>query len=175
MSPITTCLWFDTQAEEAAKFYVSVFKKSKMGRISRYGKEGFEIHQKPEGSVQTVNFQILGQSFTALNGGPIFKFTEAVSFQVFCKDQKELDYYWTKLTKGGDPNSQVCGWLKDKFGVSWQVVPAVLDKLLTSKDKAASGRTMEALLEMKKLEIKKLQAAYDGPTAKKRRTAARKK
>lgn len=149
---IAPCLWFDNQAEEAASFYVSVFKNSKIGSISRYGKEGFEIHGKKEGSVLTVSFQINGQSFTALNGGPQFKFNESISFQVFCETQKEIDDYWSKLTKGGEESQ--CGWLKDKFGVSWQIVPAILPKLMT--DSARAGRVTNALLQMKKFDIEKL-------------------
>ena len=149
---IAPCLWFDNQAEEAANFYVSVFKNSKIGSISRYGKEGFEIHGKKEGSIPTVSFQINGQSFTALNGGPQFKFNESISFQVFCETQKEIDDYWSKLTKGGEESQ--CGWLKDKYGISWQIVPAILPKLMT--DPARAGRVTNALLQMKKFDIEKL-------------------
>ena len=121
---IVPCLWFDNQAEEAAKYYVSIFKNSKIGAISRYGEAGREVHRRPPGSVMTVEFELDGQAFTGLNGGPLFKFNEAVSFQVNCATQAEVDYYWDKLTAGGDPKAQQCGWLKDRFGVSWQVVPA---------------------------------------------------
>ena len=160
MQKIVPNLWFDQNAEEAVRFYVSVFKNSKMEAISRYGKEGFEIHHMPEGTVMTMAFEIEGQSFLALNGGPVFKFNEAVSFIVNCKDQKEVDYYWNCLSEGGDEASQICGWLKDKYGVSWQVVPQQLGQMLSDKDKAKAGRVMAALLQMKKLDVTKLQKAY---------------
>jgi len=159
---ITPMFWFDNQAEEAARYYTSIFPNSSIGRISRYGKEGFEVHHMPEGTVLTVEFQLDGQTFSALNGGPQFKFNESISFVVNCEDQKELDYYWDKLTAGGDKNSQVCGWLKDKFGVSWQIVPTILPSLLQGKDAAGSQRTMAALMKMKKLDINALQEAYNG-------------
>lgn len=146
---ITPCLWFDNQAEEAANFYVSVFKNSKIETISHYGKEGFETHGQKEGTVLTVDFQINGQAFTALNGGPLFKFSEAVSFQVPCETQEEIDYYWTKLTEGGQESQ--CGWLKDKYGLSWQIVPTVLSPLL--RDSTKSERVMKALMQMKKFDI----------------------
>jgi len=154
-------LWFDSQAEEAASFYTSVFKNSKIGRSTRYGKEGFEVHGQPEGKVLTVEFEIDGQAFTALNGGPAFKFNEAVSFQVHCETQAEVDYFWGKLSEGGDEKAQQCGWLKDKYGVSWQIVPTALMRMLQDKDAAKSGRVMNALLQMKKLDIKKLEQAYE--------------
>jgi len=154
---ITPSLWFDRQAEEAAKYYTSIFPNSSIGRTSRYGKEGFEFHQMPEGTVLTIDFTLDGQKFSALNGGPIFKFNESISFIVSCKDQEELDYYWNKLKDGGDENSQQCGWLKDKFGVSWQIVPSILPQLMD--DPKRSGRVMTALLKMKKLDIKQLQEA----------------
>ena len=160
MQRITPCLWFDTQAEEAAKFYTSVFKNSRIGRISRYGKEGHEIHGRPEGSVLTVEFELNGQPFTALNGGPVFTFNEAVSFQVFCDSQQELDSYWEKLSKGGDTKAQQCGWLKDQYGVSWQVVPTQLAAMLQDKDSRKSERVMKELLQMKKLDIARLEQAY---------------
>ena len=160
MQKITPCLWFDTQAEEAAKFYTSAFKNSRIGRISRYGKEGHEIHGRPEGSVLTVEFEINGQTFTALNGGPLFKFNEAVSFQVHCENQEELDHYWEKLSRGGDAKAQQCGWLKDRYGVSWQVVPTVLAGMLLDKDTRKSERVMKELLRMKKLDIARLEQAY---------------
>ncbi len=160
MQKITPCLWFDNQAEEAAKFYASIFKKSKIGNITRYGKAGFEIHGRPAGTVLTVEFQLEGQEFVALNGGPVFKFNEAISFQVHCKTQEEIDYYWEKLSEGGDEKAQQCGWLKDKFGLSWQIVPTVLAKMLRDKDARRSERVMKALLQMKKLEIKTLKQAY---------------
>jgi predicted 3-demethylubiquinone-9 3-methyltransferase (glyoxalase superfamily) len=162
LQKITPCLWFDKQAEEAAKFYTSIFKNSKIGSISRYGEAGHEIHGMPAGTVLTVDFELEGQSFTALNGGPMFKFTEAISFQVHCETQQELDYYWDKLSEGGDKNSQQCGWLKDKFGASWQVVPTILPKLLMDPDHRKSERAMQALLKMKKLDIEKLKQAHAG-------------
>jgi predicted 3-demethylubiquinone-9 3-methyltransferase (glyoxalase superfamily) len=160
MQRITPCLWFDSNAEEAVKFYTSIFKKSKIGKISRYTEEGYEIHGKPAGTVLTIEFELNGQTFTALNGGPVFKFNEAISFQVHCKSQKEVDYYWEKLSKGGDAKAQQCGWLKDKYGVSWQVVPTVLAEMLQDKDPEKSNRVMKALLQMKKLDIKRLKQAY---------------
>lgn len=149
---ITPCLWFDSQAEEAARFYTSVFKNSKIENISYYGKEGFEIHGQKEGTVLTVNFRINGQPFTALNGGPLFKFNESVSFQVFCETQEEIDEYWSKLTEGGEESQ--CGWLKDKFGVSWQITPSILSELLS--DPARAGRVTNAFMQMKKFDIEKL-------------------
>ena len=162
MEKITTCLWFDGNAEEAAKFYVSVFKNSKLGNVTRYGKEGFDVHGHPAGTVLTVDFRLDGRDFVALNGGPQFKFNEAVSFQVLCETQDEIDYYWDKLSAGGDQKAQQCGWLKDRFGVSWQVVPAVLPKLLQDKDPAKGDRVMKALLPMKKLDIDALLKAHSG-------------
>ncbi len=159
---IAACLWFDSQAEEAAQFYTSVFRNSRIMSITRYGKAGYEFHKRPEGSVMTVAFELEGQPFTALNGGPMFKFNEAVSFEVPCKTQADIDYYWDKLSVGGDPRAQQCGWLKDKYGVSWQVVPAVLPELLSDPDPSKSGRVMEALLTMKKLDITALERAAEG-------------
>src|ERR1044072_966813 len=158
---ITPFLWFDNQAEQAANFYVSVFKNSNMGQVTRYGKEGYEIHGMDEGSVMTVDFDIENQKFIALNGGPVFKFNEAISFQVLCDSQKELDYYWEKLSEGGDKNSQQCGWLKDKYGVSWQIVPRVLYNLIQDEDQLKSQRVMKAMLQMKKLDIQTLIQAYE--------------
>ena len=149
---ITPCFWFDHQAEEAALFYTSIFKNSKIGSISRYGKEGYEIHRQKEGTVLTVDFQINGQKFTALNGGPLFKFNESISFQVFCDTQEEIDYYWNTLTEEGEESQ--CGWLKDKFGVSWQILPAILPKLM--RDPAKAERVTNAFLQMKKFDIEKL-------------------
>lgn len=157
---IMPCLWFDTQAEEAAKFYVSVFKNAKIGKVSRYGKEGHEIHGKEAGSVLTVEFEIEGQKFVALNGGPHFKLNEAVSFQVHCESQEEVDYFWSKLTAGGEEGP--CGWLKDKYGLSWQVVPTVLPEMMTDPDPAKSERVMKAFLQMKKFDIAELKRAYAG-------------
>jgi predicted 3-demethylubiquinone-9 3-methyltransferase (glyoxalase superfamily) len=160
---IAPCLWFDSQAKEAADFYVSVFQNSKMGKISCYGEAGREHYGKPPGSVLTVEFEIDGQSFTALNGGPIFKFNEAVSFQVYCETQEEIDYYWEKLGESGDENAQQCGWLKDKFGLSWQIVPAEVGEMLTDPDPAKRERWMEAMFQMKKIDIAALKRAQAGP------------
>ena len=157
---ITPCLWFDDQAEQAAKFYTEIFKNSKIKKISRYGKEGYEIHRKPEGSVMTVEFELDGQAFTALNGGPVFKFNEAISFQVDCATQEEVDYYWEKLSEGGDENAQQCGWLKDRYGLSWQIVPRALLEMLNDPDAKKSQRVMAAMLRMKKIDIETLKRAY---------------
>jgi predicted 3-demethylubiquinone-9 3-methyltransferase (glyoxalase superfamily) len=159
---ISPCLWFDDQGEAAARFYTGIFKNSKMVAISRYPDAGKEIHGKEPGSVMTVAFELNGQSFTALNGGPHFKFNEAVSFQIECETQDEVDYCWEKLSEGGDPNAQQCGWLKDKFGLSWQVVPKVLDKLVAEPDSAKSRRAFEAMLQMRKLDIAVLKRAAAG-------------
>lgn len=159
---ITPCLWFDDQAEEAARFYVSVFGNSGIGAVTRYGKEGFEIHGRPEGSVMTVTFRLEGQEFIALNGGPHFKFNEAISFVVQCGSQAEVDYYWDKLREGGDENAQQCGWLKDKYGVSWQIVPAALFEMINDRDAEKSARVMKAMLQMKKLDLAALQRVFDG-------------
>jgi predicted 3-demethylubiquinone-9 3-methyltransferase (glyoxalase superfamily) len=161
MQKIIPCLWFDDKAEEAATFYASVFRNSKFGDVSRYGKEGYEIHRREAGSVLTVEFEIEGQKFVALNGGPVFKFNEAISFQVRCETQKEIDYYWEKLSEGGDRQAQQCGWLKDKYGVSWQIVPIVLGKMLQDKDTKKSDRVMKVLLQMRKLDIMALMRAYE--------------
>jgi predicted 3-demethylubiquinone-9 3-methyltransferase (glyoxalase superfamily) len=167
--PIAPCLWFDSQAEEAARYYTGIFKNSRIGRISRYTEAGHEVHGRPAGSVLTVEFELNGQPFTALNGGPQFKFNEAVSFQIMCRTQEEVDYYWNQLTQGGDPKAQQCGWLKDKYGLSWQVVPTVLAELMSDPDREKAGRVMEALLPMKKLDIAALQRAYEGEPAEARR------
>ena len=159
---ITPCLWFDDQAEAAAHFYISVFSDSRIIAVSRYGEAGHEIHGRPAGSVLTVDFELEGQRFTALNGGPMFKFNEAVSFQVGCDSQDEVDYYWDRLSEEGDVKAQQCGWLKDKFGVSWQVVPNILEKMLADPDKQKTERVMTALLRMKKLDIEALRRAYIG-------------
>jgi len=157
---ITPCLWFDNEAEEAARFYVSLFRDARIGEISRYGKEGFEIHGRPEGSVMVVAFEIEGQSFTALNGGPHFQFSPAISFQVPCDTQEEIDYYWEKLSAGGQ--IQQCGWVTDRFGVSWQIFPAGLPDMMRDTDKAKAARAMRAMLGMKKFDLAKLRAAYLG-------------
>lgn len=157
---ITPCLWFDSQAEEAANFYVFIFENSRILRTARYGKEGHEIHGKEAGSVMTVEFAIDGQRFVALNGGPHFKFNEAVSFQVHCETQQEIDYFWSKLTQGGEEGP--CGWLKDKFGLSWQIVPAALPDMLMDTDSAKSQRVTKAFLQMKKFDLAGLRRAYEG-------------
>jgi len=162
---IAPFLWFDTQAEEAAKYYVSIFKNSKLGKISRYGEAGKETHKRPVGSAMVVEFPLEGQPFFAINGGPQFKFTEAISLFIACKDQTEIDYYWNKLTQGGDPAAQQCGWLKDKYGVSWQVAPEQFDRLLGDPNDPGSQRAMEAMMEMKKIDIAKLQEAKAGEGA----------
>jgi len=149
------CLWFDTQAEDAAKYYCGIFRNPRINTVQRYGKAGFEVHGKPEGSVMVVDFELDGQRFTALNGGPQFRFNEAVSFQVMCENQQEIDYYWDKLTAGGDPKAQQCGWLKDKFGLSWQVVPRSMPNLSSP----SGQRAMEAFLRMKKIDIAALERA----------------
>jgi predicted 3-demethylubiquinone-9 3-methyltransferase (glyoxalase superfamily) len=158
---ITPNLWFDNQGEEAARFYVSIFKNAKVGRITYYTQEGFEIHKRPAGSVMTVECELEGQQFVMLNGGPIFKFSEAISFIVNCDTQEEIDFYWNKLTPGGDPKAQQCGWLKDKFGVSWQIVPVALNEMMTDTDTKKAEKAMRAMLQMKKLDLKELQRAYN--------------
>ena len=162
LNKIVTSLWFDRNAEEAINFYSTIFKSFKEGRRLYYGKEGQEIHGMPEGTLLTVEFEIEGQQFIALNGGPMFKFTEAVSFAINCDTQEEIDHYWNKLTEGGDPDAQQCGWLKDKFGISWQVVPTVWHNMMADPDKEKSGRAMNAMLQMKKLDIAKLEKAFNG-------------
>jgi len=162
LQKITPCLWFDTEAEEAARYYCSIFRNSRILGISRYGEEGHEIHGMPAGSVLTVAFELEAQAFTALNGGPVFKFNEAVSFQVSCGTQEELDHYWDRLRAGGDEAAQQCGWLKDRYGVSWQIVPAILPALMTDADPRKTERVMAALLKMKKLDIAALQQAHAG-------------
>ena len=162
INKISTTLWFDNEAEEAALFYTSIFKNSSIGKISRFGKEGFEFHGKPEGSVMTVEFQIEGMSFVALNGGPIFKFTEAISFVVNCKTQEEVDYYWEKLGEDADPKYQQCGWLKDKYGISWQIVPEALGRLMSDPDAKKAKRASQAMFTMKKFDIKALEDAFNG-------------
>lgn len=159
---ITPCLWFDDQAEEAAGFYAGIFPNSRIVKISRYGEAGHEFHGKPPGSVMTVAFELDGQTFTALNGGPVFKFNEAVSFQINCDTQAEVDHFWERLSEGGDDNAQQCGWLKDKYGVSWQVVPRVMVEMLADEDLEKSQRAMQAMLHMKKLDINVLKRAYAG-------------
>lgn len=162
ISKITPCLWFDKQGEKAAKFYVGIFPKSKIVRVTRYSKAGREIHGGKPGSVLTVEFKLAGQTFTALNGGPLFTFNEAVSFQVMCDTQAEVDYYWKKLGAGGDPRSQQCGWLKDRYGVSWQIVPRKFLELLKDHTSAKTERAMAAMMGMKKLDLAALKRAYKG-------------
>jgi predicted 3-demethylubiquinone-9 3-methyltransferase (glyoxalase superfamily) len=161
---ITPCLWFDSEAEEAAKFYCSVFDNAHITYVSRYGEEGYEIHGRPAGSVMVVQFELGGQKFIAMNGGPQFKFDEAISFQIHCADQKEVDDYWERLTADGG-KEVACGWLKDKFGLSWQVVPSVLYEMLTDKDYEASRRVMKAFMQMKKYDIAALERAFEGVDA----------
>lgn len=161
---IVPCLWFDRQAEDAAKFYVAIFRNSRITRINHFSETGHEIHGQPAGLVLTVAFELDGQSFTALNGGPQFKFNEAVSLQVMCSTQEEIDYYWEKLAAGGDKSAQQCGWLKDKFGLSWQVVPEQMAELLSDAKSAGYQRAISAMLQMKKLDIAALQRAYSGET-----------
>ena len=160
MQKITPFLWFDDQAEEAAKFYTSVFENSKVGKILRYDEAAAKAAGGPVGSVLTIEFEIGGQKFTALNGGPEFKFNEAISFVVNCDTQEEVDYFWEKLSADGGQESE-CGWLKDKFGVSWQVVPTVLIEMLQDKDSEKSERVMKAMLQMQKIDIKTLKEAYE--------------
>jgi len=161
---ITPFLWFDTQAEDAAKFYTSVFKNSRILRVAKYPKAGQETHHKPAGSVMTVDFEIEGQPFTAINAGPEFKFTEAVSFVVHCKNQEEIDYFWEKLGAGGDPKAQQCGWLKDRYGLSWQVTPEILLDMINDKDEEARTRGFKAMMTMKKINIAELKRAFAGDT-----------
>ena len=159
MPKITPFLWFNTQAEEAVKFYTLIFKNSKTGAVSRYGEEGAKMSGIPAGAIMTVAFQLDGQDFIALNGGPHFKFTEAVSFVVNCETQEEVDEFWEKLSAGGEKSR--CGWLKDKFGLSWQIVPTAIGKMMQDKDGAKSKRVMQALMQMDKLDIQRLKQAYE--------------
>jgi predicted 3-demethylubiquinone-9 3-methyltransferase (glyoxalase superfamily) len=159
MKPITSCLWFDHEAEEAARFYTSIFKDSKMGTVTHYGESGAGASGRPKGSVMTATFQINGQQFMGLNGGPHFKFSEAISFVLNCESQKEIDEYWEKLSEGGEPGP--CGWLKDKYGLSWQIVPAALEEMMQDKDPKKADRVMGAIIKMKKLDIKTLKEAYE--------------
>ena len=159
---ITPCLWFDDQAEKAVAFYTGIFPNSKIVNVTRYGEARYEHHRKPAGTVMTIAFELDGQAFTALNGGPMFKFNEAISFQVNCETQEEVDHYWNELSKGGNEKAQQCGWLKDKYGVSWQIVPRVLIEMINDPDSEKSQRVMQALLQMKKIDIEKLKYAYTG-------------
>jgi predicted 3-demethylubiquinone-9 3-methyltransferase (glyoxalase superfamily) len=160
LQKITPFLWFDDQAEQAVKFYTSIFKGSKIGSVTRYDDEGAKVSGRPKGSVMTVAFQLEGQEFVALNGGPLFKFTEAVSFVVNCETQKEVDHFWDNLSAGGEEVQ--CGWLKDRYGLSWQVVPTVLTEMLQDQDGEKARRVMAAMLKMKKIDIDALKRAYDG-------------
>jgi predicted 3-demethylubiquinone-9 3-methyltransferase (glyoxalase superfamily) len=162
MNKITPCLWFDGEAEDAARFYTGIFPNSKITSISHYGEAGREVHGQPAGKVLTVAFELDGRPFTAMNGGPQFKFNEAVSFQVPCRNQEEIDYYWDKLTAGGDAQAQQCGWLKDRYGLSWQVFPAAVMDMLQDQDRKKADRVMQALMEMRKMDLKALERAYAG-------------
>jgi predicted 3-demethylubiquinone-9 3-methyltransferase (glyoxalase superfamily) len=159
---IRPCLWFDAEAEEAARFYASVFPNSTIGTIARYGEAGQEVHGRQPGSVMTIEFELDGQSFMGLNGGPVFRFNEAVSFMVECETQEQVDHYWEKLSEGGDEGAQQCGWLKDRFGLSWQIVPSGLSDLIGGPDRERSDRAMEAMLRMKKIDLDAVRRAYDG-------------
>ncbi|HEX7879131.1 MAG TPA: VOC family protein [Candidatus Eisenbacteria bacterium] len=158
----TTCLWFDHQAEEAAKFYTSIFRNSRITDVFRYSEVGQEVHGRPPGSVMVANFDLDGQSFMALNGGPAFKFNEAVSIIINCDTQDEVDYYWEKLGAGGDPRAQQCGWLKDKYGLSWQVTPNGMEEMLRDENSPGAKRAFAAMMEMKKLDIGELEKAFRG-------------
>jgi predicted 3-demethylubiquinone-9 3-methyltransferase (glyoxalase superfamily) len=162
LSKITPCLWFDHQAEEAANFYISVFPAGRILSISHFGEAGFAQHHRPAGSVMVVAFELDGHGFTALNGGPLFRFNEAVSLQVNCETQAEIDYFWERLRVDGDPKAQQCGWLKDRYGVSWQVVPAKVIELFDGPSTPATERAMRAMMTMKKLDLAALEAAYAG-------------
>jgi predicted 3-demethylubiquinone-9 3-methyltransferase (glyoxalase superfamily) len=159
---IRPCLWFDDQGEEAARYYVSIFPNSRITQIARYSEAGFEVHKRPAGSVMTVTFELDGHKFMALNGGPHFKFNEAVSLEVGCDTQEEIDYYWEKLSAGGDPKAQVCGWLKDKYGLSWQVTPVKMEELMADSTSPKAQRVMTAMLKMKKLDLRELERAAAG-------------
>jgi predicted 3-demethylubiquinone-9 3-methyltransferase (glyoxalase superfamily) len=162
---IVPCLWFADEAEEAARFYTGIFRDSRITSIVRYGTAGFDVHGRPPGSVMTVGFELDGQPFTALNGGPVFTFNEAVSLQVMCETQEEIDYYWEKLSEGGDPKAQQCGWLKDKYGLSWQVTPTGMEEMLEEPESPDATRAMEAMLSMKKVDLAALRRAYEAGAA----------
>ena len=161
-SRIQPCLWFDNQAEEAARFYVGIFPGARIVSISHYGEAGQDEHGKPPGSVMAVSFTLDGQDMLALNGGPLFRFNPAVSLMIHCDSQAEIDHYWSALGAGGDPAAQQCGWLADRYGLSWQVIPRDWERLMNAPDKAASQRAMKAMMQMKKLDIAALLAAFDG-------------
>jgi len=162
VQPISPCLWFDGQAEEAARFYVSIFRKAKILDVTRYPSVGQDVHGREPGSAMTVSFLLNGLKFLALNGGPMFKFNEAISLMVLCRTQAEIDYYWEKLGAGGDPKAQACGWLKDKYGVSWQVAPRSFEKLWQDSKSKGTERAFMAMMKMKKLDIAALEAARKG-------------
>jgi predicted 3-demethylubiquinone-9 3-methyltransferase (glyoxalase superfamily) len=159
---IAPCLWFDDRGEEAANHYVGIFPNSRVTAVTRYGTAGFAVHGRPAGSVMVVAFELDGQPFTALNGGPHFTFNEAVSLQVYCETQEEIDRYWARLSEGGDPRAQQCGWLKDRYGLSWQVVPTGMEEMLGDPESPGAQRAMEAMLQMKKIDMAALRRAYDG-------------
>lgn len=156
---ITPCLWFDSEGQAAAEFYTGIFRNSSINGVARHTEDGHEVHHKPAGSAMVVQFELDGQAFTALNGGPKFKFTEAISLQVGCADQQEIDYFWDRLSEGGDPKAQQCGWLKDKFGLSWQIVPSKMGDLFKGPN---AGKVMQAMLAMQKIDIAALEKARDG-------------
>jgi predicted 3-demethylubiquinone-9 3-methyltransferase (glyoxalase superfamily) len=157
---ITPCLWFDREAEEAAEFYTSIFPNSRITEIARYGEVGREIHGMEPGSAMTVAFELDGHGFTGLNGGPVFHFNEAISFQIHCETQEELDHYWDRLTEGGDERAQQCGWLKDRFGVSWQVTGTKMYEMLNDPDRSRADRVMAAVFQMKKIDLNELEWVY---------------
>lgn len=158
---IVPCLWFDNQAEEAVAFYTSLFPNSRIVRVTRYGETSYELHRERAGSVMTIAFELAGQSFTALNGGPVFSFNEAISLQVHCQTQAEVDHFWERLGAGGDEQAQQCGWLKDRYGVSWQIIPTALLDMINDSDSAKVQRVTEVMLQMKKLDLDQLQQAYN--------------
>lgn len=162
VSTITPCLWFDTQAEEAARFYCGIFENAKINAVTKFPAVGQDVHGKSAGSVMTVEFELNGLAFTALNGGPIFKFNEAVSLQVMCDTQDQVDHYWEKLGAGGDPKARQCGWLKDKFGLSWQIIPLGMNEMLQDRDAKKVERAFASMLQMKKLDLAALRTAFDG-------------
>ncbi len=162
LTRVVPCLWFADEAEEAARFYTGVFPNSRIVAVTRYGAAGFEHHRRPVGTVMTVQFELDGQAFTALNGGPVFRFNEAVSLQVMCETQAEIDHYWDALSAGGDPGAQNCGWLKDRYGLSWQVVPVGMEEMLADAGSPAGERAMAAVLGMKKLDLAALRGAFEG-------------
>lgn len=158
------CLWFDHEAEEAANQYVGIFPDSRIVAVTRYGSSGFEVHGKPAGTVLTLEFELAGQRYTALNGGPVFRFNEAISIQILCDTQEEIDHYWERLIVGGDPEAQQCGWLKDRFGLSWQVVPVGMIEMLSEPDTPGARAAFEAMMQMKKIDLAALHRAFDAAT-----------